>query len=268
MDFSLSEDNLLLRQSARTFLEKEMSLARLQVPGASVADAGYEANWSKITSMGWQGLVIDEAYGGLGLSCIDLAIILGEMSRTLAPSPFLGTLFGSWALQCGGSPEQKSLVTPAVAAGRTRLALAIAESSGAVDGSCREATARRQGGGVPADRRQVLRDRRCRGRLVVVAAHDEETGRRAFFLVDASQDDVQSGPLPSRDVTRQVCDVRLKDAVGERLAADDEALWPWLRDRILFSLAAESAAGAQMVMEMTTDYAKERVPVSPDPALD
>jgi alkylation response protein AidB-like acyl-CoA dehydrogenase len=146
MDFSLSEDNLLLRQSARTFLEKEMSLARLQVPGASVADAGYEANWSKITSMGWQGLVIDEAHGGLGLSCIDLAIILGEMSRTLAPSPFLGTLFGSWALQCGGSPEQKSLVTPAVAAGRTRLALAIAESSGAVDGSCREATARRQGG--------------------------------------------------------------------------------------------------------------------------
>ena len=40
---------------------------------------------------------------------------------------------------------------------------------------------------------------------------------------------------------------------------DDAVLWPWLRDRILFALATESAAGAQRVLEMTTDYAKERV---------
>src|SRR3981189_2264307 len=83
MNFALSEDHLVLRQSARTFLEKEISLARVQVPGATVADAGYEANWSKIAAMGWQGLVIDEAYDGLGLSCIDLAMILGEIGRTL-----------------------------------------------------------------------------------------------------------------------------------------------------------------------------------------
>jgi alkylation response protein AidB-like acyl-CoA dehydrogenase len=51
--------------------------------------------------------------------------------------------------------------------------------------------------------------------------------------------------------------VRLKDAIGERLA-DDAVLWPWLRDRVLFALATESAAGAQRVMEMTVDYAKER----------
>ena len=51
MDFSLSEDNLVLRESARTFLEKEISLARLQVPGATVADASYDANWSKIVAM-------------------------------------------------------------------------------------------------------------------------------------------------------------------------------------------------------------------------
>ena len=56
MNFALSEDHLVLRQSARTFLEKEISLARVLVPGATVADAGYEANWSKIAAMGWPGL--------------------------------------------------------------------------------------------------------------------------------------------------------------------------------------------------------------------
>jgi acyl-CoA dehydrogenase len=64
--------------------------------------------------------------------------------------------------------------------------------------------------------------------------------------------------LPWRDVTRQVAEARLQDAVGERLAADDATLWPWLRDRALFALATESAAGAQRVMEMTVDYARER----------
>src|SRR5260370_30097094 len=96
--------------------------------------------------MGWQALVIDEAFGGLGLSCIDLAMILGEMGRTLAPSPFLGTLFGTWAVQKGGSEDQKRKLLPAVAAGTAKLALAVADSSGAVEGPCRQATARRPGG--------------------------------------------------------------------------------------------------------------------------
>ena len=134
MNFALSEDHVVLRQSARTFLEKEISLARVLVPGATVADAGYDANWAKIVAMGWQGLVIDEAYDGLGLSCIDLAMILGEMGRSLAPSPFLGTLFGAWAIQKGGSPEQKKVLLPGVAAGTTKLAVAVAEASGATDG--------------------------------------------------------------------------------------------------------------------------------------
>lgn len=259
MNFSLGEDHLLLRQSARTFLEKEISLSRVQVPGATVADAGYEANWRKIADMGWPGLVVEEAFGGLGLGCIELAMILGEMGRTLAPSPFLGTLFGTWAVQRGGSPEQKRAILPKVAEGKTTLALAIAEADGSVDGPCREASARRQ-----SDRclltgvKSFVIDATAADWLIV-AAQDEQVGRRAFFLVDAKQPGVRVELLPWRDVTRQVCDVRLTNAVGEPLAMADETLWPWLRDRLLFAQAVESAAGTQRVMEMTCDYAKERV---------
>jgi acyl-CoA dehydrogenase len=259
MDFSLSEDNLLLRQSARTFLEKEISLARLQVPGATVADAAYDANWNKIVAMGWQGLVIDEAYDGLGLSCVDLAMVLCEMGRTLAPSPFLGTLFGSWALQRGGSDGQKKTILPGVAAGTTKLALAIAESNGATDGPCREAAARRHGSAYRLTGVKSFAIDAASADWLVISAQDEAAGSRAFFLVDARQDGVQADPLAWRDVTREICDVRLKDAEAEKLAMDDAELWPWLRDRILLALATESAAGTQRVLEMTTDYAKERV---------
>ena len=234
-------------------------VARVLVPGATVADADYAGNWTKIAAMGWQGLVIEEAFGGLGLSCIDLAMILGEMGRTLAPSPFLGTLFGAWALQKGGTQEQKERILPQVADGAAKLALAVAESNGTTDSPGREAVARKQAGthhlitGV----RSFVIDAAVADWLVV-AAVDEASGRRAFFLVDAKQEAVQADLLPWRDVTRQVCDVRFKNAVAEPLAVDDATLWPWLRDRILFALAAENAAGVQRVLEMTVDYAKER----------
>jgi len=247
-----------LRESARTFLEKEMSLAGVLVPGATVADANYDGNWRKIAAMGWPGMVIDEEHGGLGLSCIELAMILGEMGRFLASSPFLGTLFGTWAIQKGGSTGQKQSLLPGVAAGTVKLALAVAESNGAVGGPCREATARRQGASWRLTGVKSFVIDAAAADWLVVAAQDEQSGSRDFFLVDARQPGVQVDLLPWRDVTRQVADVRLKDAVGERLAMDDATLWPWLYDRVLFALAVESTAGAQRVMELTVDYAKER----------
>jgi acyl-CoA dehydrogenase len=258
MNFALSEDNLVLQQSARTFLEKEISLGRVLVPGATVADADYAGNWKKIAAMGWQGLVIDEAFGGLGVSCIDLAMILGEMGRTLAPSPFFGTLLGTWALQKAGSPEQKARLLPEVAAGTTRLALAVAESNGAVDGPGREAVASGSAGACRITGVRSFVIDAAAADWLVVAALDKAAGKRAFFLVDTEQDAVQVDALPWRDVTRQVCDVRFQDAIAEPLAGEDAMLWPWLRDRIVFALAAENAAGVQRVLEMTVDYAKER----------
>src|SRR5882672_9717227 len=184
-------------------------------------------------------------------------MILGEMGRTLAPSPFLGTLFGAWAIQKGGSDAQKKDLLPGVAAGSTRLALAVADASGAVDGPCREATARKQDGSWRLTGAKSFVIDAVAADWLVVAAQDGQN--RAFFLVEARQAGVQVDLLPWRDVTRQVADVRLKDAVGERLEAEDTLLWPWLRDRVLFALATESAAGTQRAMEMTVDYAKERM---------
>jgi alkylation response protein AidB-like acyl-CoA dehydrogenase len=259
MDFALSEDNLVLQQSARTFLEKEFSLARVLIPGATVDDADYAGNWTKIAAMGWPGLVVDEAFGGLGLSCIDLAMILGEMGRTLAPSPFLGTLFGSWALQRAGSDAQKKRLLPAVVEGRAKFALAVAESNGSTEDNGREAVMSRRGADCRITGVKSFVIDAASADWLVVGAMDEAAGRRNFFLVDAKQDGVHVDLLPWRDVTRQVCDVRLKDALAEPLEMEGSALWPWLRDRVLLAIAAENAEGMRHVLEMTVDYAKDRV---------
>ncbi len=87
MNFALSEDHELLRDSARSFLDKEINLAPLLVPGATVKDARYDANWSKMVELGWAGLVIPEDFGGSGMTLIDLIMVVNEIGRTLAPSP-------------------------------------------------------------------------------------------------------------------------------------------------------------------------------------
>src|SRR5258708_37455782 len=103
MNFALSEDHELLRDSARSFLDKEINLAPLLVPGATVKDARYDANWSKMVELGWAGLVIPEDFGGSGMTPIDLIMVVNEIGRTLAQCPMVGVLGGTWALLPGGS---------------------------------------------------------------------------------------------------------------------------------------------------------------------
>ncbi|MGD0189320.1 MAG: acyl-CoA dehydrogenase family protein [Rhizomicrobium sp.] len=259
MNFALDEDHLALKQSAARFLDEEIALDALLKPGARVADANYPGNWEKIAAMGWQGIVIPEIYGGLGLSCIDLAMVLAEMGRTLAPSPFLGNLMGTWALLRLGTEEQKRRLLPGVAAGTTRLALAVADTSGETDRDSTEATAERSPAGhLLTGTRSFVIDAGDADWLIV-ATHDARIGRRAFFLVNARQRGVGADIVDWRDLTRQVSDIRLSDAAGEVMAPHTAADWEWIRDRILFALAAECAAGTQQILSMTADYAKERV---------
>lgn len=257
MNFALSEDHKLLRDSARSFLDKEIDLAPLLVPGATVKDAGYEANRSKMAELGWPGLVIPEEFGGSGMTLIDLTMVVNEIGRTLAPGPMLGVLAGTWALLKGGSTEQKAGLLPRVASGDVKLALAVADESGDADGpgSDAKATAGSKSHVINGSKSFVI-DAAATDMLVVAAEVD---GTRAWFLVDAKQNGVQVTSLVWRDITRQVCTVHFRDAAAEQLDADDATIWPWVRDRLLLVLAAESAAGLQQTLASSVDYAKERV---------
>lgn len=259
MNFLLDEDHIALKASAGTFLDKEIVLDALLKPGATVAQANYRSNWKKIAAMGWSGVAVPESYGGLGLSCVDLAMVLGEMGRTLAPSPFLGNLMGTWALLRFGSDAQKQRLLPGVAGGTTKLALAVAEVSGRSDKAAREATAEQLSGAFVLRGTRSLVIDAADADWLIVGAHNAKTGRPGFFLVDAKSDGVNIDVMNWRDLTRQVCEIRMSGVAGEVMPADSDADWSWVQDHIAFALAAESAAGTQQILSMTADYAKERV---------
>lgn len=257
MNFALSDEHRMLRDMARNFTSKEIDLAPLLVPGATVAKARYAETWQKMAELGWAGLVIPEAFGGTGMSCIDLSMIIGETGRSLAPCPFLGTLAGTWAVLKGGSEQQKRALLPNVATGKVTLALAVCDASGASDGPGSDAKATAIAGQYVLDGSKSFVVDAAAADVIVVAA--EHAGKRGLFLLDAKQVGVQIQLLPWRDLTRQVCDISFDKARAELLTADDATVWPWVRDRMLLVLSAENAAGLQYVLEMSTEYAKERV---------
>src|SRR5207249_6976487 len=88
VDFGVSDDQELLRQSAREFLTRECppSVVREAAESAHGLSGSLER---KIAEMGWPGLLVPESHGGLGLGVLDMAILLCEFGRSVVPGPFL-----------------------------------------------------------------------------------------------------------------------------------------------------------------------------------
>jgi hypothetical protein len=117
MDFAFSEQQDLLRTSARQFLEHECppDLVRCW----SDDPQGYSPDlWQKMAALGWMGLVLLETYNGSGLSFVDLTILMEEMGRVLLPAPFFSSIaLGALMVLETGSDEQCQQMLPRLGCG-------------------------------------------------------------------------------------------------------------------------------------------------------
>src|SRR6266705_529324 len=124
MDFGFSEEQEMLRKSARDFLADESTMT--YVRRMMEDDRGFtDAQWKKMAELGWMGLILPERYGGAGLDFVDMVVVLEEMGRAVLPGPFFSTvILGGVALLEGGSDDQKASFLPKIAAGDLRVTLA------------------------------------------------------------------------------------------------------------------------------------------------
>src|SRR2546426_8897283 len=121
MDFAFWEEQEMLRASARDFLAKECPPSYVRRV-MEAEDAWDPRLWKKLAELGWTGLGIPEAYGGVG-TFLDLVVVLEEAGRTLLPGPFFSTMgLAVPALVGGGTEGQKKKKRSAVAAGSARAA--------------------------------------------------------------------------------------------------------------------------------------------------
>ena len=127
MNFSFSDDQVLLKNSVRSALDEQCKSAHVR---AMMEDAkGYgEPLWSEMAKLGWLGLPFAEEYGGAGLGLVELCLVLEEMGRAAYPGPYVSSVvLGGLGLVLGGTEAQKQHWLPKLATAEVMAAVAVTE---------------------------------------------------------------------------------------------------------------------------------------------
>ena len=147
MDVGFTEEQELLRDTARKFLDSECDTKFVRRMMATEAAVTPEF-WGKLAENGWLGITYPEADGGSGLGLVDLVVLMEEVGRAVMPGPFPTTvLLGGAAIAEAGSPSQGHEFLPGIAAGEIKATLAATEPNARWDAAGITLAAREARGG-------------------------------------------------------------------------------------------------------------------------
>jgi alkylation response protein AidB-like acyl-CoA dehydrogenase len=269
MDFGYSEEQIMLRTSARDFLEKECT--KEVVRNLLFQDAkGYSPEmWKKMADLGWLGLVFPEEYDGIGSSFLDLSVLVEEMGRALLPGPFMSTVV--W---CGlpilnyGTEEQKKEFLPKIASGDMILSLAFYEANGGIEARDMEEVKASAAGDdyVINGRKLFVRDAHVADYLLCIARTRDSANKEegiTLFLVNAKSPGIGTTVEATMTGEKQ-CEVVFNNVrVSKKniLGALDQG-WLIVKKILLWGAAAECShmvGGSRWALETSVNYAKERV---------
>ena len=265
MDLGLDEQQEMLKNFARDFLEKECpeSLVREMEED----DQGYSPDlWKKMAEQGWMGLTIPEDQGGAGMSLCELVVLLEEFGRALVPGPFISTVvLGAVPIMEAGTDEQKAQYLPKIAAGDVIMTMALTEPSAkwTADGVTLEA--KKDGGDYVLNGTKLfVPDAHVTDHMVVVA----RTGGKGedgitLFIVDSKSDGIKFEQLKTiaADKQSEVIFENVKVPAANILGSEGKG-WEIVEkvSRVATVAACAYLVGlSQMDFDTTLNYAKERV---------
>ncbi len=246
MQFGLSESQEILRASARKFFAGECPIA--EVRRLMETDTAYDAVlWSKLAEQGYTGIIFPEEYGGVGLGCVELILLMEEAGRALLPGPFFSTvpLAGAMLDACGTSDQKKKYLAP-ICRGEARSTLAMLESSASWDPSDVQMAA---ANGKLSGEKLFVPDAAVADFIIVVA-------RDGLFVVAAKAPGVSISPMSGMDLTRKLYSVRFQNTPAEKLG-NDAGMARGLNIATA-ALVAEMVGGMQRTLDITVEYAKTR----------
>jgi alkylation response protein AidB-like acyl-CoA dehydrogenase len=273
VDFELSDDQQALQSAAAALLDDRCGVARVR----AVADTEDHLDaelWAEMAEQGWLAVERPAADGGLGLGLVEVAVLGEQIGRHLAPVPFHGTVLVRGALAKGMTDGEvtgdDSLGSRSVEAWLERLV--SGDAVGSVAWS-RRADAVRARRGADGTWSVSGRADPCvyapRADLLVVAARTDEPGTsdvpsaegadtetRSLFALALEPGD-RPGSEAAMDRTRSLAWLDLDDRPALALGGVEAARH--LLDRAATALCAEMLGAASRVLEMSTEYAKDRV---------
>ncbi len=129
MPLFLNDDQAMLADTARPFMAEQAPVGHMRALRDAADPTGFSRDlWARFAEMGFTGMLVEEAHGGLGLGQVEAGIVLEEIGRNLTPSPFLSTSVGAvTALKGAAALAERWL--PGIVAGKVVAALAVDEGT-------------------------------------------------------------------------------------------------------------------------------------------
>ena len=260
------EDQAMLADTVRGFVASEAPVAHLRALRDADNQDGFDrALWKKFAEMGFTGLMVAEADGGLGMGHVEAGIVLEEIGRNLTPSPFLASSIGAVAALNAGGAHHREAWFPKLLGGDATFALAIDE--GPKHRPERIALrAERAGNGFRLSGAKCFVVQGGSADLLIVAARtggaDDEAQGITLFAVPRGSSGLSADSVRLVDsamaahVRFDGVEVDADAVIGE--VDEGHAILKTMLAAVRTGAAAEMVGVGAGAMDMTVDYLKQR----------
>ena len=265
MDFSLSEEQVMLRDSVAKYVSENCGVERHRA--LTAAQRGYdEATWHQFAELGWLAVPFSEEQGGFDGGATDLMVVAEALGKGLVREPFLHTVVTCGGFLQRGNSEQQSQYIPSIIDGSAQWAFAFAEANSSYDLARLNTVARSDGGGYVLDGEKIsVLNGDCADYLVVSARTGGSTGDRAgvsLFIVPGNAPGVSRETFVAVDGSNGAVirfdQVKLDAAqlLGE--SGKGLPLIESVIDTCIVYLGGEALGAMQALLEATVEYTGTR----------
>jgi len=268
MDFNLTEDQIMLRNMARDFAQKELE------PRAAAIDASGEFpsdTIKKIAELGLLSMTIPEQYGGTQFDFVSLAIAIEEISRGCGSTGVITAVhntLAAWPIVNWGTEEQKQRYLPRMATGELLGAFGLTEANAGSDPASMETRAVLKGDKfILNGSKRFITNAGAAQLFIVFAKTAPESGSRGVtaFIVERGfpgfslgkhEDLLGLRATANCELIFEDCEVPKENVLGEVNAGFKVALGTLDVSRI--DIGAQATGIAQCALDKALAYSKER----------
>lgn len=267
MDFSLSDEQSLLKDSVERFVQNDYDFDTRRKVMAE--EEGFSrANWKQFADLGWLAIPFAEEDGGFGGGAVDLMLIMEQIGRGLVVEPYLATVvLAGGALRRAGSAEQKEKYVAGIIEGSKLGAFAFAEPQGRFNLADLTTTAKTDGDGFVLNGHKAVVLNGPSADFFVVSARTSGDQRDrdgiSLFVVDADTAGISRRDYPTVDGLRasEVMFENVKVGKDALVGEADKAL-PLIEeviDEATLAVGCEAVGGMEVLYKNTVEYSKQRV---------
>ncbi|WNH13464.1 acyl-CoA dehydrogenase [Thalassobellus suaedae] len=268
MDFTLSEEHIMIRDAARDFAQTEL------LPGVIERDNKQEFPnelVKKMSDLGFMGIMVDPKYGGSGMDAISYVLIMEELSKIDASASVMVSVNNSlvcYGLETYGTEEQKQKYLTKLATGESIGAFCLSEPEAGSDATSQKTTAIKKGDHYILNGTKNWITNGGRADIyIVIAQTDKDKGSHGInaFILEKGTEGFHVGPKEDKlgirgsdTHTLQFNDVKVpkENRIGANGSGFRFAMKTLSGGRI--GIASQALGIASGAYELALKYSKER----------